>query len=758
MKKRIWSIALGLTLIMNVIMAGCGANADKKDVPGDDLISQNRITVGFSQLGAESDWRNSNTQSMQTALSAENGFDLIYKNGQQKQANQITAIRTFIQQGVDYIVLAPVTESGWDSVLEEAKDAGIPVIIVDRMVDVLDESLFSCWVGSDFELEGRKMAAWIKNYTQSIGVGSDDIHIVNIQGTIGSSAQIGRSKGLSDAVTENGWDLVACKSGDFTETKGREVMAELLNSYDNINVVYCENDNEAIGAIDAIKSAGRNPGPNIKEGDIMVVSFDGVNQKALEYAKDGTIACIAECNPMHGPRVKGLIETLEVGESPEKRNYVDERLFSNIENVNEVVVSGACYTVDSIGDSIQGLIIPESNPEEAVETSSEILLGDEQFDFYLPLLEGKKVAVFTNHTGVVGNNTDGNHHILDVLIDKGANVTCIFAPEHGFRGTADAGADVEQDIDPKTGVPILSLYKDEDVKSLNPKEMSMFDVLVVDIQDVGARFYTYYISMYYLMEACTNAGKKVIVLDRPNPNGFYVAGPILQDDFKSNVGRLPIPVVHGLTLGELARMINGEGWLSAGKNALDLTVIPCQNYHHKDLTQVIVNPSPNLKSTQAILLYPSICYFENTVVSVGRGTENPFSIFGSPYFEGEDEYKFSFVPKSMEGATSPVYEGQVCYGVSFEGKTIEELSNEHLNLSYVVDAYNTFHAKYPEESFWGKDSYDGKYWIDLLFGTDKVRKAIEEGKSADEITASFAEDEEKFKQQRKPYLLYQDIE
>lgn len=306
------------------------------------------ITVGFSQLGAESDWRSTNTESMLTALSAENGYNLIYKNGQQKQSNQITAIRMFIQQEVDYIVLAPATETGWDTVLEEAKEAGIPVILVDRRVDVENDNLYTCWVGSDFELEGQKMATWIYDYTCMIGMAPEDVHIVNIQGSLGSTAQIGRSKGLSDAVRIYGWDLLDEVCGDFTETKGREVMAQLLQEYDNINVVYCENDNEAIGAIDAIEAAGKTVGSDIKNGEIMVVSFDGINIKALEYAKIGKISCIAECNPLHGPRVQALIEAIEAGETPDKFNYVSETLFSSVSGITSIEVEGKSYSITPV--------------------------------------------------------------------------------------------------------------------------------------------------------------------------------------------------------------------------------------------------------------------------------------------------------------------------------------------------------------------------------------------------------------------------
>ena len=342
--------AIFAILMFIVFAAGCATSVDSKkkasineipEEPADRLI-----TVGFSQLGAESDWRSANTDSMLGTFTTDAGYSLIYKNGQQKQANQITAIRMFIQQEVDYIVLAPSTEDGWDSVLGEARDAGIPVIVVDRKVNAADKNLYSCWVGSDFELEGKKVAAWIKAYTESKGMAPEDIHIVNIQGSIGSTAQIGRSRGLANASRENGWDLMAEVSGDFTETKGREVMGALLKRFDNINIVYCENDNEAIGAIDAIEAAGLKVGNNIKRGEIMVVSFDGVNEKALQYAREGKISCIAECNPHHGPRVEALIKSLESGITPDKYNYVDEKIYSSVPEVKSITVDGTEYMIE----------------------------------------------------------------------------------------------------------------------------------------------------------------------------------------------------------------------------------------------------------------------------------------------------------------------------------------------------------------------------------------------------------------------------
>ncbi len=332
-------------------MTGCGSSAPSNEAEEntqENTKADDFITVGFSQLGAESDWRSANTQSMLQAFTEEEGFSLIYKNGQQKQANQITAIRTFIQQEVDYIVLAPATEDGWENVLSEAREANIPVILVDRRVSVSDKNLYSCWVGSDFELEGKKMAAWIKAYTESKGIAPEKLHIVNIQGSIGSSAQIGRTRGLANAARDNGWDLMAEISGDFTENRGREVMAALLKRFDDINVVYCENDNMAIGAIDAIESAGKKVGSDIEHGEIMLVSFDGVNETALEYAKEGKISCIAECNPLHGPRVRALIEMLKNGQNPEKFNYVDEVLFSSVSDVSSVIVDGVEYKIENV--------------------------------------------------------------------------------------------------------------------------------------------------------------------------------------------------------------------------------------------------------------------------------------------------------------------------------------------------------------------------------------------------------------------------
>ena len=325
MKKKIVSALLTATMVCGMCVVPTVGVAAADDT----------ITVGFSQVGAESDWRTANTESMKSTFSEENGYELIFDDAQQKQENQLTAIRNFIQQEVDYILLAPVTETGWDTVLQEAKDADIPVIIVDRMVDVSDDSLYTTWIGTDSLLEGRKAAEWLNAYTTAKGIDAKDVNIVDIQGTIGSTAQIGRSKGLEEGVDNYGWNLLAQQSGEFTQAKGQEVMESMLKQYDNINVVYCENDNEAFGAIDAIEAAGKTVGSDIANGEIMVISFDTTNA-GLTDTLAGKITCDVECNPLHGPRAEELIKALEAGEEVEKLNYVDEEIFATDDTVDKV--------------------------------------------------------------------------------------------------------------------------------------------------------------------------------------------------------------------------------------------------------------------------------------------------------------------------------------------------------------------------------------------------------------------------------------
>lgn len=336
MKKKILAAFMAAAMVAGMSAINVAAEEESGDV----------ITVGFSQVGAESDWRTANTESMQTTFSEENGYELIFDDAQQKQENQLTAIRNFIQQEVDYILLAPVTETGWDTVLQEAKDAEIPVIIVDRMVDVSDDSLYTTWIGTDSLLEGRKAAEWLNAYVTAKEIAPEDVHIVDIQGTIGSTAQIGRTQGLEEGVEKYGWDLLEQQSGEFTQAKGQEVMESMLKKYDNINVVYCENDNEAFGAIDAIEAAGKTVGTDIANGEILVISFDTTNA-GLTDVLNGKIACDVECNPLHGPRAEALIQALEAGEEVDKLNYVDEEIFAVDDTVTSVT---AVNSLDEEGE------------------------------------------------------------------------------------------------------------------------------------------------------------------------------------------------------------------------------------------------------------------------------------------------------------------------------------------------------------------------------------------------------------------------
>ena len=367
---------------------------------------------------------------------------------------------------------------------------------------------------------------------------------------------------------------------------------------------------------------------------------------------------------------------------------------------------------------------------------SRVIVGAEQTNDYLPILKNKRIAVFSNHTGMVGNK-----HLLDVLLENKINVVAIFSPEHGFRGNADAGEHVSSSVDQKTGVPILSLY---DGQLGKPSEDSMrkFDLLIVDIQDVGLRFYTYYASMVRLMDACAEYNRKMLILDRPNPNGHYVDGPILDMKYKSGVGWLPIPVVHGMTLGELALMVNGERWLPASR-ICDVTVIKCKNYTHQTMYQLPIPPPPNLPNMKAVYLYPSICYFEATPVSLGRGTQLPFQVYGHPNMTG---YNYSFTPQSTSGAKNPPQLGRLCHGVNLSALSEEEIRKKGVDLSYLIDAYRNLNM----------DDYFFRPFFERLIGTDYVRKMIEQGKDADEIKAMWKEDVEKFKVQRRPYLLYEE--
>ena len=364
-----------------------------------------------------------------------------------------------------------------------------------------------------------------------------------------------------------------------------------------------------------------------------------------------------------------------------------------------------------------------------------IKTGAESVQEYIPLLKGKRVAVLTNQTGIIGKT-----HLVDSLVSLKINIVAILSPEHGFRGDADAGEHVASSVDEKTGIPIKSLY-DGNTGKPSAELMKSIDVMLFDLQDVGVRFYTYLTTMARMMEACAENEVKMIVLDRPNPIGFYVDGPILDMKYKSGVGWLPIPTVHGMTLGELAGMINGEKWLKDGIQC-DITVIKCRNYTHESMYELPVKPSPNLPDMRSIYLYPSICYFEATPVSLGRGTTEAFQMYGHPNMKG---YKFSFTPKSIPGAKFPPQLNRECYGVDLRTEpSIEEINKAGINLEYVIDAYTNLNL----------DDHFFRSFFELLSGQGYIRKMIKEGKSAAEIKAMWAGDVAKFKEQRRPYLLY----
>ncbi len=422
------------------------------------------------------------------------------------------------------------------------------------------------------------------------------------------------------------------------------------------------------------------------------------------------------------------------------------------------------YTVFAllVFNSSFGQIIPnekkiENKREVSLITHTEIITGAQQPNLYLPELKGKRVGVVTNQTGIIENIETGadydengklvskwlgvmeNQSIVDFLVANQINIKKIFSPEHGFRGDADAGETVKSGKDIKTRLPIVSLYGKN--KKPTPEQFADLDVILFDIQDVGARFYTYISTLHYVMETAAETGKKVIVLDRPNPNGHYIDGPVLKKGYESFVGMHPVPVVYGMTIGEYAQMINGEGWL-ANKGKADLTVIPLQNYTHQSQYSLPVKPSPNLPNDKSINLYPSTCFFEAFNGSEGRGTDKPFQVYGSPYLKN---MPYKFTPKPNAGAKNPRFNGEICHG--------EDLSElpflSEIKLEWLIKAHQHYEGK---ESFWIKQS--GKYWIDVLAGTDQLRKQIDEGLSEKEIKATWQEDLAKFKKIRAQYLLY----
>lgn len=364
---------------------------------------------------------------------------------------------------------------------------------------------------------------------------------------------------------------------------------------------------------------------------------------------------------------------------------------------------------------------------------AQVKTGAEQTERWLSLLKGRRVAVLANHTSMIGEE-----HLVDVMVREKVDLVGIISPEHGFRGTADAGEKVGNSVDEQTRIPVWSLYGAHP-RRLTDEQLQKFDIIVVDMQDVGLRFYTYYITMLDAMAMCAERGYPIVVLDRPNPNGMYVDGPILDMRYKSGVGALSIPVVHGLTMGEIARMAVGEGWTKP----VELTVVPCANYTHSTRYVLPIAPSPNLRTQHAIYLYPSTCLFEGTVCSLGRGTDFPFEVYGHPDMRG---CAFSFTPRSVAGAKNPPLLGRECFGVDLRSVPDEEIIAAGFNLEYVIDAYNRL----------GIGDKFFTPFFEKLVGVDYVRGMIESGHSATEICARWQENLRTYKTLRRKYLLYEE--
>ncbi len=374
-----------------------------------------------------------------------------------------------------------------------------------------------------------------------------------------------------------------------------------------------------------------------------------------------------------------------------------------------------------------------------IANAKEVIVGAQRTSQYLSILKNKRVGLVINQTSTIGNTS-----FLDTLLNLGINVKVVFAPEHGFRGTADAGEHVKNGVDPKTNVSIISLYGDN--KKPKAAQLKDLDILVFDIQDVGVRFYTFISTLQYVMEACAENNKPLLILDRPNPNGHYVDGPVLDTQYRSFVGMQPIPIVYGMTIGEYAKMLNGEKWL-AKKVQCKITIISCLNYDHKTYYSLPIKPSPNLPNMTAIYLYPSICFFEGTDhVSLGRGTVNPFQIYGSPEFDPDLQY--SFTPQSTSGAKTPPLLGKLCYGYNLTDIALDSLQRQKMTLSYLLNAYKLTKDK---------DHFFNNFFIKLA-GKASLAVQIEKGMDEKTIKATWKPGITKFKTIRKKYLLYKDFE
>lgn len=423
-----------------------------------------------------------------------------------------------------------------------------------------------------------------------------------------------------------------------------------------------------------------------------------------------------------------------------------------LKNIVFITILGLFSCGNSTSTTLSDQSSSAQGQQEVVVEKKEIVVGASRAAFYMPMLSGKRVGVVANQTSWMKarykeeKNTaygDPNseyywmeYHLVDFLIKNKISVKKVFAPEHGFRGKADAGEVVKDGVDTKTGLPIVSLYGKN--KKPSPEQLADIDVMLFDIQDVGARFYTYISSLHYVMEACAQAGIPVIVLDRPNPNGHYIDGPILEKEHRSFVGMHPVPVVHGMTIGEYAKMILGEGWL-ANNVSCDLTVVEMENYKHNMPYSLPIKPSPNLPNDRSINLYPSLCLFEGTILSAGRGTETQFQIFGAPSLPSK-LYEYQFTPQANEGAKYPKFKGKLC-----NGKNLTKTPKlNKLQLEWLIEAYKAHGDK-------------KNFFIDFfttLAGTKKLQQQIEQGLSAKEIRGTWLQGLKEFNAMRQVYLVY----
>jgi uncharacterized protein YbbC (DUF1343 family) len=377
------------------------------------------------------------------------------------------------------------------------------------------------------------------------------------------------------------------------------------------------------------------------------------------------------------------------------------------------------------------------------ETGNPVITGADQTEKYLPLLKNKRVGILANPTTIIGKK-----HLVDSLINRGVKFVKAFGPEHGFRGKASAGVHVTDETDSATGIPIISLYGSK--RRPSEADLADVDIMIFDVQDVGCRFYTYINVLRDVMESCAEYNKELLILDRPNPNGYLVDGPILDMKNKSGIGQFPIPISHGMTIGEFAKMINGEGWLP-NKKTCKLTIIPVRNYKHEMEYVLPVKPSPNLNTQQSILLYPSTCLFEGIAINLGRGTQFPFTVLGAPVLKGK--YPFSFTPVSIPGMSeSPLYMNEVCYGIDLRKYDVAKLrKSKRINIDWVIELYNAFPDK---TRFFDRSISKQIGNIDYLAGVSEFKKQIMEGKTAKQIQESWEPGLSQYKEMRKKYLLY----